>query len=41
LEVGEYAVLNAVAGEDNANDAAMLIAKAFWEKLRSELPRVQ
>ena len=36
---GNHALLSAT-GEGNADDASAVIVKAFWEKLRSELPRL-
>ena len=37
---GDNTALLAATGEDNPDDASAVIVKAFWERLRSELPKV-
>ena len=36
---GSNTALLAATGEDNADDASAAIVKAFWERLRGELPK--
>ena len=37
---GENAALMAATGEENPDDASAVIVRAFWERLRADLPRV-
>ena len=37
---GNNSAMMAATGEDNADNASAVIVKAFWEKLRGELPKV-
>ena len=37
---GDNAALMAATGEVNADDASAVIVRAFWDRLRGELPKV-
>jgi hypothetical protein len=37
---GDNAALIAATAENNADDASAVIVRAFWERLRADLPRV-